>query len=355
MRSSLAGASLLLATLFGSAGAGAQPMDTITVLSRAGRLAEASAIARAAAAQAPDDPQANLRAGGILVRLAQYDTAVPYLERVRAMPNADAWQNGWARIQLARARLGLGDSTSARGELTELMAMRLGRNTEAEAAALLSKIGGLPALADWTYVRTPHLRVHFPPNSRVPNRIAFGNRLEGAYRRLREFFGELPGVADVFVWNNSVDAEPVMYRPLGFARPEYLLIHMRPEQTAGHELAHLFSVHSASTTRRTRFIDEGTSVAFNLAEGNRMREARAAMRMTGVREISVARLWDDREATPELLLYPVAGAFVERLINRRGKEAFMRLLQRQTMEEARIIYGDELDRIIQEFERELNR
>jgi hypothetical protein len=352
MRCFAAGASLLLTFC---ASLGAQPMDSITMLSRAGRLQEAAGLARAAAEQAPDDPQANLRAGGILVRLAQYDHAMPYLERVRSLSHADAWQQGWARTQLARARLGLGDTVVARSELAELLGMDFGRNTQAEAAALLSKVGGHPALDEWSFVRTVHLRVHFPPHSRVEDRLAFAARMESAYRRLREFFGELPGVADLYIWNSSVEAEAAMFRPLGFARPEYLLVHMRPEQTPGHELTHLFSVHAGSTTRRTRFIDEGTSVAFNLVEANRMREARQAMRMTGTREVSVARFWDDREAVPELLLYPVAGAFVERLIARRGREPFMRLLQRQTLEEARAIYGEELDSIIRDFERELNR
>lgn len=335
--------------------AAAQPApDSISVLTRAGRLEEATALALANAARAPGDPAANLRAGGMLVRVARFDSAAAYLGRVIEADSATPWQHSWARLQLARARLGLGDTTSARGELEQVIALGAGRNSEPEAAALFSKIGGHPLLASWTIYPTEHLRVHFPPDTRVESPGEHSRRLERAYRELRAFFGDLPGPADVFVWNSNLDASAVMYRQLAFARPELLLVHMRPDQSPGHEMAHLFSFHGGRTARRTRFIDEGTSVAFNLTDVNLMREARAAARISAV-PVYVVGFWDDRAQVPELLLYPIAGAFVKRLIERGGRDAFLRLLQRQTLEDARQIYGDRLDEIIAEFERDVRR
>jgi tetratricopeptide (TPR) repeat protein len=333
----------------------AQATDSIAALSGAGRLVEAAAAAQAAAERAPGNPGANLRAGGMLIRAAEYDRALPFLMRVTTLDSAELWQRGWANVQLGRARLALGDSTAARQDLARALSLQAGRNTEAEAAALLTKVGGHPAVSGWSYVRTPHLRVHFPPRSRVEDLRVHSRRLEQAYTRLSRFFGELPGTADVYVWNSTQEAEPVVFRTLGFARPEYLLVHMRYEQTLGHELAHLFSYHAGHTTRRTRFVDEGTSVAFNLSGANLMREARVAVRLHGADELTVERLWDDRSAVPEPILYPIAGAFIERLIHEGGRDAFMRLLERQTLDNARRIYGDRLDRIIADFERDLRR
>jgi tetratricopeptide (TPR) repeat protein len=350
----LSATAALLLLLLAPPGA-AQATDSIALLSGAGRLAEAAAAAQAAAERAPENPGANLRAGGMLIRAAQYDRALPFLVRVTTLDSAELWQRGWANVQLGRARLALGDSSAARQDLARALTLQAGRNTEAEAAALLTKVGGHPALSGWTYVRTPHLRVHFPPRTRVEDPRVHSRRLEHAYMRLSRFFGELPGTADLYVWNSTQEAEPVVYRALGFARPEYLLVHMRWEQTLGHELAHLFSFHAGHTTRRTRFIDEGTSVAFNLSGANLMREARVAVRLHGADDLSVVRLWDDRSAVPEPSLYPIAGAFVQRLIDEGGRDAYIRLLERQTLDNARRIYGDRLDAIIADFERDLRR
>lgn len=334
--------------------AAAQPApDSITLLTRAGRLEEATALARAGVARAPTDPAANLRLGGLLVRVARFDSAAWYLTRVMEM-EAVPWQHSWARLQLARARLGQGDTTAARGLLEQVIALEAGRNTEREAAALLSKIGGHPLLATWTIYPTDHLRVHFPPDTWVASPGDHARRLERAYRELSEFFGDLPGPADVYVWNVGPEAEAMLYRPLAFARPELLLVHMRPDQSPGHEMAHLFSFHAGRTARRSRFIDEGTSVAFNLTDVNLLREARAAARLSAL-PVSVAAFWDDEAPVPELLLYPIAGAFVERLIDRGGRDAFLRLLHRQTLADARVIYGPRLEGIIAEFERDLRR
>ena len=52
-------------------------------------------------------------------------------------------------------------------------------------------------------------------------------------------------------------------------------------------------------------------------------------------------------------MYPIAGAFVEHLVRGGGRERFLRLLARQTPEEARAIYGDDFDRMVTEFESRL--
>ena len=49
----------------------------------------------------------------------------------------------------------------------------------------------------------------------------------------------------------------------------------------------------------------------------------------------------------------MAGAFVERLVERGGREKFLELFRDQSAETARRIYGAEFDGWVQEFEQQL--
>jgi hypothetical protein len=205
-------------------------------------------------------------------------------------------------------------------------------------------------LAGWSTVETQHFRFHFPPEPRA-NPSAFPPQLEAAFTELRKSFdGALPGKINFYVWNSSEAAEALLGRPLGFANPKHLLIHATADQTRGHELTHVLMHYAAPPDVTTRFISEGTAVAFDLSGRDRLAAARAAV---GSQRVAIVGLWATGNATPEAQLYPVAGAFVERLVTRGGRERFLRLLKRQTIEHAREVYGVDLDRIIAEFEADL--
>ena len=208
-------------------------------------------------------------------------------------------------------------------------------------------------LAGWSMIETEHFRFHFPPQPRV-NPETFTAAEEQAFSRLRATFARpLPGKIDFYVWNTSDEAERLLGRPTGFARPDLLLIHATADQTPGHELTHVLVFHTIRPEQVTRFIQEGTAVAFDLSARDRLALARAAIQRGRVEGGSVLRLWQQSGTVPDDILYPVAGAFVEHLIGRGGRERFLELLRRQTPEHARAVYGDDFDRIVREFEASL--
>lgn len=209
------------------------------------------------------------------------------------------------------------------------------------------------ALRGWTSTESTHLDVHFPPDTVVADRRAWVDERERAFEEVARYFEpDLPDPIDVFVWNDDAQARPVVGRPLGFAQPDDLVIHTRPEQTSGHELTHIIVRAAVDVRTVTRFVNEGTAVAFDQSGRDRMAAARDAVRGAGARSISVVELWvhDD---SPGELLYPVAGAFVDQLVREGGRERFLAFFEDQTPEHARRVYGDDFQRIVDAFEVDL--
>lgn len=218
-------------------------------------------------------------------------------------------------------------------------------------AALLATFPqAAPALVGWSVVETAHFRFRFPPEP-LASPSTFPAEMERAYAELQAVFGStLPGRIDFYVWNTPADAEALLGRPPGFANAPRLLIHATADQTRGHELTHVLVHHAVTPEVTTRFIAEGTAVAFDLSGRDHMGVARAAVARSGTRMPGVHQLWSAGGAVPDAVLYPVAGAFVEHLFASGGRERFLRLLRRQTIEYAREVYGSDLDRWIAAFE-----
>jgi TolA-binding protein len=227
------------------------------------------------------------------------------------------------------------------------------------AALSVAPLSGQPAppsastqvLAGWSTIETEHFRVHVPPQPRV-DPAAFAARQERALREIRTFFTvTLPGRIDYHVWNSAEDAQGELGRVPGFAMPAALRIHAVADQTPGHELTHVVVFHAVHPEKTTAFIEEGTAVAFDLTSRDRLSWARNALERAGTRSIRVLDLWTAERS--DAAFYAVAGAFVERLIARGGRDRLLALLKQQTIEAARTIYGTDFDRIIADFEADL--
>lgn len=109
--------------------------------------------------------------------------------------------------------------------------------------------------------------------------------------------------------------------------------------------------HAVHPERSTNFIEEGTAVAFDLTRRDRLGEARLTLKREGMHHTPVLDLWKADRSNPAF--YAVAGAFVDRLIARAGREKFLALLKTQTIDAARSIYGADFDRLVAEFDADL--
>ena len=208
-------------------------------------------------------------------------------------------------------------------------------------------------LAGWSLVETPHFRLQFPLNPQVEPK-EFADQLERAHAELQRILGGAPsGRINFYVWNSSADAEAVLGRPLGFARPDLMLVHAAANQTRGHELTHVFVHHVFYPQSTSRFIEEGIAVALDMSNRDHIGMARQAVKEGGLQRPIITRLWTMGGALDENVMYPIAGAFIDYLARTAGRERLFALLKDQRLERARTIYGDDFDRLVAEFETQL--
>jgi hypothetical protein len=157
--------------------------------------------------------------------------------------------------------------------------------------AFLPPSASAQTFAGWSVVETPRFRLEFPPKPHVDAK-AFADQLEGAYAELQRVLGGAPpGRINFYVWNSNAEAEAVLGRPLGFARPDLMLVHAAAGQTRGHELTHVFVHHVFRPEATSRFIEEGIAVALDLSNRDRLGLARQAVKEGGLQRPNVARLW----------------------------------------------------------------
>lgn len=304
--------------------------------------------------QKPQDLDVRLLVGRALTHGGNYAKAVSHLLVIARTDTSRSWRYAWACVYLGWSYYGLGREREARKYLEYARTSRSTRNATMSALDLLMLYGFHESYCGWRSVRTRHLQVRISPLARLGDERTFLSERERAYEHIETFLGKkIERRIRFFVWPTTEEAEHLGMRPLGFARAEVYVIHASDGQTPGHEIAHVLAYHAARPDSMTDLINEGFAVLFDGRERDRMSAARSAMLENGVGQVSIPQVWCGGDSVKEAVLYPVAGAFVERLIQAGGRDKFMRLLGRQTMTSARQIYASMLDEVVKGFEKDL--
>ncbi len=308
------------------------------------------ALLQSALRSSPSDPAILLLAGEMRSDRGQLAEADSFLRRVLASGATPALRQR-AHLELGRLLYERDDTAGARVQLDAALAPR---EELAQAARWYLHLFGLDrTYVGWRSLESEHLRLHVQPGTPVDADWFLASRDSGL-AEIQGFFGaRLPKKVDIFLWRSSEDAERTGLPALGFARPIMSLIHARPGQSRGHELAHVVEYWTDLAWRPTRLIREGTAACFDLNAMDRLDFARTVLRRAGVTSVSIEQLWGDRGEAPETLIYPVGALLVRRLIDRGGRERFLAFLPDQSLENARRIYGDSLAQIIADTEHDL--
>lgn len=303
----------------------------------------------------PDDSALHLVVGRALVDDGQFARAVPYLERANALDTPPTWVSAWALNFLGKAAFALGRYEMARDSFGQSAQLEATRNATRSSRRWLATLGLTPQYNDWPTQETEHLVFRFEPALDEIDQPAFAAVRETAFQAVADTFGvaELPHKVQFFVWSSNEAAREVGLPQLGFARPAYGLIHSRANQTVGHEITHIAVYHGAQPEQRTGLINEGVAVYFDRSGRDRYAAARRALRQHGAESVSIRTLWTDWGAQPSRVAYPVAGAFVQGLIEAKGMPKLRQLARHQTLDQAQEIYGDTLGAVIRDVEQRI--
>lgn len=300
---------------------------------------------------APGNLYYNLVLGLAFTDKGKYEEAVPLLQNVIDKDNS--WKKAWGFFYLGRCFYMLSEFEKSESALKSCIKLDASKDATENATRGIGFYGYDSFYNSWTIKESKNIRFHFQ-NMSVQAIKQYIESRDNAFNEINRFFeSSLPKKIDFYVWNSRDDASRIVHSDLGFADPSCCIIHSYFQQTKGHELTHVISNYTSAISKKTRFINEGTAVCFDQTNQNELKKVKYWIR-TNDKKIEIKEIWKNGREYPEEILYPLAGLFVQELIEKYGKEKFLEFFKNQTYENAQLVYGMELFIFIKEFENKIN-
>lgn len=302
------------------------------------------------------NPVFNLWYGEGLVELGFFNEGKPYVQKAIENIKDNDGRKAWALNYLARIEFLTQNKLKAKQLLIDCISTNSTQKAIESAEYLLIELGLDDYYFNFEVIESEHITFHFQPNSIVTDKEQFIESREKAFQKILKFFGvKIPKKIDFIVWNSNEDAKKIGIKSLGYASPKFCVIHSRSNQTRGHEITHIITHYLSNDQIKTRFVNEGIAACFDLSNNNRLEIVKKQKKTDSTQVIvSIKEAWANPKAYSEWVYYPLAGEFLSRLLDKWEKNKLLELLKNQTYENALSIYGDELNKIINELENEIN-
>lgn len=294
----------------------------------------------------PSDFEANLIISASYNSLGDFQNALPYSKKLESTAESDE-QKSWMLMQVMMANYGLGNKEISKKYYDKAKSIKGPEKAVLELDHLGKYLGFDSFYDQWITVETENMIFHFDPSISQETRNKMVKSRQKAFAKVNEFFeAKLPKKIDFFVWGSNEVYNRFLKHNLGFTLANYCVSHNRLNQTAGHEIAHNLSFWRGQREKTTtEFINEGIGVCFDLNENDKLEAARQAHKKN---PIDIKKVWAENQKVSSEVLYPVSGAFVQFLIDY-DKVKFIELNHNQTYENAKNIYGDKIDTLIENF------
>ncbi|MCD6011063.1 MAG: hypothetical protein K0Q79_925 [Flavipsychrobacter sp.] len=292
---------------------------------------------------------ANEIIGRIFVNTGKYDSAIPYLQKALLLDKDSTSISGWSHAFLGHAYIKTGKKEQGLSELNKAIALH---KTDNSVSYAKKKLDAATIEPKWITIESRNIIYKFQDTTLWYQDIReYILEHDLAYIKLSTAFQTmLPQKMTMYVWSDNAIAKKVLGKDLGFASPAIYTCNAHYNQTIGHEMTHILSYWGWSTAPKntSRFINEGVAVAFDQTRRDKYEMAKNAINGKKVR--SVLDVWKDDQSQDELLLYPLAGAFVTYLYAISTPEQFKSIIKDQTIENAEKTYGKvRLGEMIKEF------
>ncbi|HAV01831.1 MAG TPA: hypothetical protein DCW95_01300 [Chryseobacterium sp.] len=274
-----------------------------------------------------------------------FNQALSYIKSAEQLAKAD-WQKSWAFVESIPALCGLRRFADAKNAYDSARSLKGTTNSANEVKYWGILLGFDEMYKSWQIREEKDIIFYFQEGISQEEIEGIIISRQHAFKAINTFFrSELPHKIQFFVWNQLDSYNQHLNKTLGFTKPEFLISHNKLNQSPGHEIAHNISYWKSNKGRRTRFINEGIAVYFDQTPHNKLQAARNAYK---INPVTIEKLWTNGEGVDASILYPIAGAFVEHLINK-DKNKFLLLVQDQTFDNAKKLYGTEIEYAIKEF------
>lgn len=283
----------------------------------------------------------------------EYEKAIPSLEYIVENDKENSWRKGWALAYLGTCYYMLSDIERSQRSIDSCLRLNATKKSYEFAKVTKALLGYGKFYDDWKIRKSEHFIFHFQGILDSETQ-SFVQKRETAYIAINEFFNsKLPKRIDYYVWNSRAKANRALKTRHGFARPAYCIVHSFYRQTIGHEMTHIISYYSTKVTNKTGLINEGIAVYFDMSKNNYEQIVLDWVKKKN-KKIDIKVIWSDWESYPYKLTYPLSGLFVKELIDEFGKEKFLDFFKDQSYENAKYVFGDKLDVLIEEFEKKVN-
>ncbi len=332
------------------------PADALWDTYKKGDFEEVITRGKALLATENETAQVNLAVGRSLVHLEKFDEAFPFLTRSVELDPNKTWVYAWAQVYLGMYHFKTGEEDRARQAWIAARDCQATRNATRNAESYLKFQGLSEFFADWSSFETEHFSFRFSSRLKDFDRVNFARSHEEAFNIITNWFGGVPEEKIRFLlWASQDEADEAGMPALGFSRPRLFLIHAVLGQTVGHEMTHVISHHATNPTVVAGLINEGVAVHMDLTGRDQMDRAKKFLAEAVPKPIrvSVPAVWLDWSLAVDSFSYPMAGAFVNMLLEKGGKEQFLEFFPDQSYKHALEIYGNNLAPWIADFEEEL--
>ncbi|CAM3910122.1 Tetratricopeptide repeat protein [Flavobacterium branchiophilum] len=301
----------------------------------------------------PNNIDLNLLMGRSYTDQTDYKNAIPYLESTVKNDNNNSWCKAWALGYLGTCYFMLQDYANSKKTTKECFDLNVTKNVTQYAYKRILLFGFDDFYKNWKIVESDSFRFHFQNMSDSDIKSYVSSR-EETFLKINQFFNsKLPKKIDFFVWESREDAKNLLKANLGFADPGFCIVHSHYQQTKGHEMTHVISNYSTKIINKTGLINEGTAVCFDQTNQNKEQIVKDWIKAND-KKISIGEIWVNWKNYPEDLTYPLSGLFVKELLDKFGKEKFIEFFGNQTYENAKLVFGDSLDKVIKDFENKMN-
>lgn len=295
----------------------------------------------------------NLLLGRTYADKGDFKSAIPHLDYTVNNDKNNSWRKAWALGYLGTCYFVLEDYNNSRKSTKECFELNGTKNATRYAYKRIILLGFDDFYEDWKIIESDNFRFHFQNMSDSDIDRYISSR-EIAFKNINEFFrSELPKKIDFFVWNSRENAKNLLRANLGFADPYFSIVHSHFKQTKGHEMTHVISNYSTKIIKKTGLINEGTSVCFDQTNHDKEKVVKDWLK-TNDKKLSINNIWTNWKEYPEELSYPLSGLFVKDLIDNFGRDKFIEFFGNQTYDNAKLVFGDKLDKVINDFENMIN-